>query len=139
MTKKLTYLDSGVLIAAFNGQKPAHEEAFAIIDDPDREFVATDYQKFEILPKTIYFKNEEEEAFYNFFFENATQHVAATQENFNEGFKLACQYGLGPVDSLHVHSAIATSASEFYTLERPTTAFFRIDHAPLKFISLNKK
>ena len=54
MKLRKTYVDSGVLIAAFRGQGDPTARAMQILDDPTREFVSSIYVKLETLPKAIY-------------------------------------------------------------------------------------
>jgi predicted nucleic acid-binding protein len=50
-----TFVDAGVLIAAATGRQPAlYRRAIAILDDPVRDFVASDFLRLEVLPKAIY-------------------------------------------------------------------------------------
>ena len=60
---KRTYIDSGVLIAAIRGIDPIAQKAIAIIDDPEREYVSSMFVKLEVLPKSVYHKQEIEQEF----------------------------------------------------------------------------
>ena len=60
--KKRTYLDTGVLFAAFRGEPSARIRALTILSDPDRDFVASDYLMLETSPKAIYHRNISEKA-----------------------------------------------------------------------------
>lgn len=136
MSKKRTYLDTGVLISAFSGNHSLHDAAFEILDDPEREFVITDFLKLELLPKAIFHKQSEEECFYNAFFEGACDVVEITSELTIGALKLASLYNLSAIDSVHVHSALISSTAEFITTEKPTKPFFQINDPSLKIISL---
>jgi len=46
-----TFVDADVLITAFRGTGQVLTRAQNIIDDPDREFVASDILRLELLPK----------------------------------------------------------------------------------------
>lgn len=98
MPKKRTYLDTGVLISAFAGNNSLQEAAFAIIDDPNREFVITNFLKLELLPKAIFHKKNEEADFYNAFFEAACEVVEITSELTIGALELACRYNLSAID-----------------------------------------
>ena len=136
MSKKRTYLDTGVLIAAFAGTQRLSDAAFAVLNDPDREFVITDFLKLELLPKAIFNKKSNEADCYNAFFEHACDVVEITSELMIGALKLACLHDLSAIDSIHVHSALVSSTSEFITTEKPTKPFFRITDTSLKIISL---
>lgn len=56
--KKRTFVDSGVLLTAFSGVEREAEEAFKILEDPNREFVSSIFVQMELLPKAIYNRNE---------------------------------------------------------------------------------
>jgi len=62
-----TFLDSGVLIAAFRSRNTVSTPALTLLDDPERVFVTTDYVRLEVLPKPLYFRRETEAAFYEAF------------------------------------------------------------------------
>ena len=49
-----TFLDAGVLIAAVRGQEEEAARALAILEAPERTFIASDFLKMEVLPKAIY-------------------------------------------------------------------------------------
>lgn len=121
-----TYLDTGVLIAAFQGDHDLHKAAFSIIDDPDRDFLVSDFLRLELLPKPVFHRKDSEVEFYKAFFDSASQHLAVTQQSTEAAFSLACQYGLGPIDALHVSAALEASAAEFITNEKATKPFFNI-------------
>jgi predicted nucleic acid-binding protein len=46
-----TFLDASVLIAAARGNDELGTRAMAILDDGDREFVASPFLKLEVLPQ----------------------------------------------------------------------------------------
>ncbi|KUK98957.1 MAG: Uncharacterized protein XE11_2818 [Methanomicrobiales archaeon 53_19] len=69
--KKLTYLDSSVLIQAYRGEGVSGERAMRVLDDPDREFVVSDFLKLEVLPKPIFHAREDEVAFMTAIIQNA--------------------------------------------------------------------
>ena len=52
-----TFLDAGVLIAAARGSGIIPVRAHAILDDPERTFVTSDYIRMEVLPKALYPQN----------------------------------------------------------------------------------
>ena len=99
---KRTYVDSGVLIAAARGNGKLYERAIAIIIDPSREFVSSEYVRFETVPKPTFFKHEPEVLFFEEFFARATTWFPFDKANLDAAFQESCQFGLGPLDSVHV-------------------------------------
>ena len=55
-----TYIDSGVLIAAFKGVGDLAVRVIQILDSTSREFVSSQFVKLEILPKAIHGKRQAE-------------------------------------------------------------------------------
>lgn len=66
-----TYLDTGVLIRAFQVGAKNEDRASDIINDSNREFIVSDILKLELIPKATFHKQKDEVAFYEAFFENA--------------------------------------------------------------------
>jgi len=50
-----TFLDAGILIAAVRGQEDEAARALAILADPERNFVTSNFLRMEVLPKAIYY------------------------------------------------------------------------------------
>ena len=63
-----TFLDAGVLIAAARGRGLIAVRAHAILDDPERSFVTSDYIRMEVLPKALYHRQNAEVLLYERFF-----------------------------------------------------------------------
>src|SRR2546430_2263132 len=53
-----TFVDSGVLITAARGSGESANDALAMLDDPDREFVSSFFIQLEVIPKPSYFNRE---------------------------------------------------------------------------------
>lgn len=68
---KRTYVDACVLISAFRGDEPSASAALAVLGDPARVFVVSDYLRLETLPKPTFHKNDAEVTFYSAFFHAA--------------------------------------------------------------------
>lgn len=68
MGKTKTFVDANVLIAAFQGQDTYWQRAMEIIDDPDRDFIVSDYLKLEVIPQPTYHRRQEEIEFMEEFF-----------------------------------------------------------------------
>ena len=127
MNEKIrTFVDANVLIAAARGNLAYSVAAFEVLDDPTREFVSSLLIRLEVLPKSIFHKQNTEAKFYQDFFDSAQHHVRTSEILLNEAFDLACQFGLNAVDALHVAAALRAKADELITAERPTSPLSRV-------------
>lgn len=132
-----TFLDSGVLMAAFQGNSEAHALARQIIDDPQREFLLSDLVRLEVLPKAVYHNRTDEVYFYEAVFESALTVASTDPKSVDRALALAKQYGLGAVDACLAEAAITLNAHEFVTTERPSKAYFRLNGTTsTRFISI---
>ena len=120
-----TFLDSGVLIAAFRSRNTVSTPALTLLDDPERVFVTTDYGRLEVLPKPLYFRRETEAEFYEAFFA-AAELVEVSQALVAAAFEEARQAGRAAMDALHVATAKRASVDAFITVERPTRPVFHV-------------
>ena len=120
-----TFLDAGVLIAAVRGQEDEAARALAILEDPERSFIASDFLRMEVLPKAIYYQRPAEVALYERFFSKADL-IPVSAALVTQAYTEACTFGLSALDALHVAVAKASGAEEFITTERPTTPLFRV-------------
>ena len=120
-----TFLDAGILIAAVRGQEEEAARALAILEDPERSFVASDFLKMEVLPKAIYYQRSAEVALYERFFSQARL-ILISAALVAQAYTEACTFGLSALDALHVTVAKAGGAEEFITTERTTTPLFRV-------------
>jgi len=122
-----TFLDANVLIAAFRGKNDIARRAFAIIDDPNREFVSSDFLRLELVPKPEYNRKQEEVDFYTAYFSRTVAHGIAGFQVVREAQVTAEKFGLGGFDALHAVTAKALGATEFVTNEATTKPLFRIN------------
>lgn len=122
---KATFVDSGLLIAVAQGKDDVYEEALAVLDDPEREFVSSVYVKLEVLPNAVYMEREDQVEAYQEFFDSVSQWVPSSPGLSNRALDLAREHGLGAMDALHVAAAEAEGA-ELVTTERPTRPMFRV-------------
>ena len=120
-----TFLDAGVLIAAVRGQEDEAARALAILEDPERSFIASDFLRMEVLPKAIYYQRPAEVALYERFFSQARL-ISVSAALVTQAYTEACTYGLSALDALHVTVAKAGGAEEFITTERPAAPLFRV-------------
>lgn len=125
--KVLTYVDASVLIYA--AAKPSAAtfarrlRALQVLGDPDREFVASEYLRLEVLPIASYFNKQRETSFYEKFFDGVTQWADAATL-IAPAYSIAIQYGLGALDALHLAAANNFNA-EFVSAERITKPIYR--------------
>jgi hypothetical protein len=103
----------------------AARRAYNVINDPAREFVASDALSLELLPNAIYFDNRLEQQICNTYFQSVTNWVNLSRALFDEAFDYACAHGLGAMDALHLAAALSAGASELITTEKPTKPLYR--------------
>lgn len=127
MSRRKTFVDAGVLIAAARGKADVATHAMRILDDPDREFVASPFLKLEVLPKAVYEKRQAEVEFYETFFNAVTYWVHSVEETAKNAYTEACKFGLNAMDALHVAAAISAGAEELITTEKPEKSIHRVD------------
>jgi predicted nucleic acid-binding protein len=96
--------------------------ALSVLADPDREFVATEFLKLEVLPVPTKYDRKKKLAFYERYFKGVD--IWVDSSSFTQpAFDLACQYGLGAMDALHIAAAISAGA-EFVSAEKPTKPIY---------------
>lgn len=130
---KRTYIDSNLLIAAFQGREDLSERALNIIDDPERKLVVSDAVRIEVMPKPHYEKREEELSFYNEIF-NVSDCIQWSIATLIHAYNLAVQYGIAAMDAVHIATALEAGVDEFVTTEKTTKPMFRVTE--LKVTSL---
>ena len=121
MPKIRTFVDANVLLAAFQGKDDLSEKAMRILDDPDREFIVSDYLRLEVLPKPTFHRRGDEVRFMQEFFESAVVQVSSSSLITAQAINLACKYDLRPLDALHVGTAVDSKADETITLDFTST------------------
>ncbi|NEQ40228.1 MAG: PIN domain-containing protein [Okeania sp. SIO3I5] len=121
-----TYIDSGVLIAAFRGITPTRIKATKILDDPQREYATSLFVKLEVLPKAIYNKQPAEVDFYETFFAGCTIWANELEKIVESAQKLASDFGLGAIDALHVAAAISVNSDQLITTEKTSKPMHRV-------------
>lgn len=120
--KMLTFVDASVLIYA--ASKPTADtfakrlRALQVLADPDRAFLASDYLRLEVLPIPVCYRKSREVAFYQKFFAGAVKWADSTALMM-PAYDIACQFGLGALDALHV-AAAEEHGAELVSAERPT-------------------
>ncbi len=125
--KILTFPDASVLIYA--AIKPTANtfarrmRALQLFNDPDREFVASEFLRLEVLPIAKFFDKKREIQFYKTFFAGVS-HWADDAALIAPALALASQHGLGALDALHICAADQFGA-EFVSAEKPTKPIYR--------------
>ncbi|MGH8497513.1 MAG: type II toxin-antitoxin system VapC family toxin [Methylococcales bacterium] len=140
MPKCKTYVDSNVLIAAFQGKEETFSKAMAVLDDPAREFIVSDFLRLETIPKPTFHKREEEVAFMGSFLESAQANILASPALTEKAIQFAGCHDIHPMDALHLSAALHAEADEFVTLEKPEKPMFQLQelkvtsrHSPSDF------
>ena len=119
-----TFLDSGVLIAAYKGLPSIEEPAGLILDDPDRLFLSSPFVRHEVSPKALFNKQAVEYRFYQGYFRRAL-FCDDLKSILSHAGKESAKSGIGPMDSLHIAAAHLLDADEFITTERPSKSIYR--------------
>ncbi|MGH8573786.1 MAG: type II toxin-antitoxin system VapC family toxin [Gammaproteobacteria bacterium] len=112
-----TYLDAGVLIAAVRGQPAPAHSAYELLEDPEREFVASVFLRLEVLPKAIYQRRTAEVEFYRWYFALVVAWANPVDELVSLAERDGARYGLSALDALHVTAASMLGADELVTTE----------------------
>jgi predicted nucleic acid-binding protein len=132
---KKTYLDSGVLITAFQGIQSTSIRANSILNDGNREFVSSQFVKLEVLPKAIYNQQQDEIEFYETFFSTVSYWATDSERVTQDAYQIACTYGLAAMDALHLAAALWLKADELITTEKTTKPMHRVK--AIQIISIN--
>lgn len=126
MSLRKTYVDSGVLITAFQGIPSASIRANNILNSSDRDFVSSQFVKLEVLPKAIYHKQQDEVEFYETFFDAVSHWAMDIEQVTQDAYQLAFTYGLAAMDALHVAAALLLKADDLVTTEKSTKPMHRV-------------
>ena len=130
----ITFIDSGVLVTASRGVENLSDKAIAILAEADREFASSEFIKLEVLPKAIYHRQNDEAEFYQTFFNAVTYWANDIEQIIEEGYNIACKYGLAAMDALHIAAAKSVGAEEFVTTEKPTKPMYRITDLKIVYL-----
>ncbi len=134
MEKIKTFVDADVLIAAFRGEEEICAKAMQVLDDPEREFIVSDYLELEVIPKPTFHGFNEEREFMEAYIGNAALRVSSMPPITAQAIALACRYNLGPLDALHAGASVASKADVLITLERPEKPLCQVQE--IKVVSL---
>ena len=131
-----TYVDSGVLIAAARGSSDVAIRALQVLGEhASREFVCSDYVRFEVLPKPTYFNRIAEIRFYEAFFSTARIWMPSEHYQLELAYEEACHNGLSWPDALHVVVAALAECEELITTEKPGSSIHRTNR--LRVVSID--
>jgi len=114
-----------VLIFAAKGTTAAAALALPFLQDPDREFVSSEYVRLEVLPKPTCFRLDAEVEFYDTFFSLNSRIVPTSHALLELAMEEACRYGLSAIDAIHIASAVFGGAEEMVTSEKATKPMHR--------------
>jgi len=133
MSKRATYLDSSVLLAACTRNDEIGKRALEILDDPDRSFVLSDAVRLEIYPKAIYQKQHDEIDFYEAVFLRS-QDLKWCTDTLYRAHDLAKKHGIAAMDAIHLAIALDAAVDEFITAEKSTKPMFRVTELSISSI-----
>jgi predicted nucleic acid-binding protein len=119
-----TFLDSGVLIAAYKGSPSIEAPANNILDDPHRVFLSSPFVRHEVSPKALYNRQLDEYRFYQKYFRRAA-FCDDLKSILSYAGKESANSGVGAMDSLHIAAAYLLDTDEFITSERPGKSIYR--------------
>ena len=128
---KLTFIDSGVLIAAARGNTVQSRRAMEILDDPERQFASSPFVRLEVLPQALFNKREAEVAFYEAFFSSVTRWATDVNALAELAIQEASTNGVEAMDALHVAAAASVGAAELVTSERRSRSIHRARAVPV--------
>ena len=121
-----TYLDSNIVIAAYNISNPFHAAAFDLLRKSDRRFVGSRMLHLELLPYAAYHGRKDEAAFYDEFLREALVEVMILDEQMlSLALTVGARTNARAADALHLAAAISLGADEFVTTERRTKPMYR--------------
>lgn len=135
MSFRKTYIDSGVLIAIARALDKMMTKALEILDDRQRIFVSSPFVNLEVLPKAIYYQQQEEITFYEGFFSSCSFWANDLDSIVQLAQNIASRYGIGALDALRIASAISVSTDELITTEKITKPIHRARE--VQVISIN--
>ena len=125
MARRKTFLDANIVITAFGGLPPQRLAAIAVLQDAGRTLLVSDYLRLELVARPAYrsrLANSREAAlakaelqFMLEFFAGPVEEIPASPVITRIAIDIACRYGLGAMDALHIGTAISAGADEFFT------------------------
>jgi predicted nucleic acid-binding protein len=129
-----TFVDTNVLIAAHRGDSGSKKLSLAILEDPDRFFVASPFLELEALPMAIYHHRTSEVEFYREFFDKARIWINDLTEMVRIAMEQSERHGIAAMDALHVAAAYLGEADVLYTLEGKQKPIHRTTLVRVEFL-----
>lgn len=130
-----TYLDTGVLLAAYKGDEAASDRAMAIIADEERSFIASDLLTIECVCPAIRSRHFAQAAFCSEFI-NSCDHIELNRDISQSAIQFLSNHAIQIIDAMHICAAVHAGAEEFITTEAVTKPFFQLA-VPLSVISIS--
>ena len=131
----LTYVDSGILIAAARLTDPPSAAANALLGDPSRTFASSIFAQLEVLPKATFYNRTAEATFYTLYFQAVQRWVNADLALMQLALRRGAEFGLNGMDALHIAAAEVAGVDEFVTTERTTSPLLRV--TSMRIVSLH--
>ena len=119
-----TFLDSGVLIAAYNARPELKAPALAVLKDPNRVFLSSPFVRHEVCPKALFNKRHQEYRFYREYFQRAVM-FNDVRLVLERASRESARSGVNAMDSIHLAAAHLLRADEFITTETPRKSIYR--------------
>jgi hypothetical protein len=119
VSKKVTFVDTGVLIAAARGDEEASAAAFAVLDDPEREFASSDFVRLEAIGHTMREGYVEQLHYYLEFFKGVSFWATDLKAVVDKAIGECMSTPIDSMDALHVAAAVLVGADELVTTEKP--------------------
>ena len=119
-----TFLDSGVLIAAYNARPELKAPALAVLKDPNRVFLSSPFVRHEVCPKALFNKRHQEYRFYREYFQRALM-FNDVRLVLERASRESARSGVNAMDSIHLAAAHLLRADEFITTETPRKSIYR--------------
>jgi predicted nucleic acid-binding protein len=117
-----TFLDANVLIAAYKGQPALRSIARKVLNNTNREFVASPFLELEVRP---FCEDDEEEEFMRVYFDRVLASRGDLHQIVGIAYEEAKQHRIKAMDALHVAAASLAGATELITAERSDSAIYR--------------
>jgi predicted nucleic acid-binding protein len=137
MPVRRTFLDTGVLLAAWDANKAFHEHAKSILEDANRDFIATSLLSLELIPHAEFGKRDREVAFMRDYLDvYVSETLEVNEQLVIEGMEVACRIDAGGIDAMHLAAAIRLNADEFITTEKESKPMYNENR--LRVVHLSK-
>ena len=128
-----TFLDSGVLIAAYNARPELKAPALALLKNPERIFLSSPFVRHEVCPKALFNRRPLEYRFYREYFKRAVM-FNDVRLILERASRESAKSGVSAMDSLHLAAAYLLKADEFITTERPQRSIYRTSLVKVSYL-----